>query len=162
MATGKTTIGKELAHRLNKEFHEMDSLIEEMAGKSVPAIFKEDGEIRFREYEMAVCKEIASKKNSVISCGGGVIMNKLNIDYLKLSSEIILLEASPKVIYMRAMAEGKEKRPKIDTEDPMDEITRLFEFRKPFYVAASEKRVNTDHKTTDQIIDEILTLIQLD
>ena len=96
MATGKTSVGKKLAENLGKDytFIEMDKMIVEKAGKSIPEIFTDDGEIRFREYEIAVCKEVSNYDNVIISCGGGVVLNKINIDYLKKNCYIILLEAS--------------------------------------------------------------------
>ncbi len=159
MATGKSTVGKVLARELNKNFLEMDALIEEKAKKSIPQIFSEDGEIRFREYEMEICKDISKKKNCVISCGGGVILNKLNIDYLKLSSEVILLKANHEEIFKRAMEEGKEKRPLLNKPNPMKEISDLLEFRKPFYMAATDKVVDTDGKTIEEIVKEIQSLL---
>jgi shikimate kinase len=159
MATGKTTIGRMLAERLNKNFIELDKLIEEKAGKPIPKIFSEDGEIRFRELEMSVCKEMSNKTDLVISTGGGVILNKLNIDYLKISSEIILLEASPEEILGRIMKEGKEKRPMIDKPDPKGEMMKLLEFRAPFYAAATNLKITTTGKSIGQIVDDILNII---
>ncbi len=66
------------------------------AGKSIPQIFQEDGEIAFRELEIEVIKEIASKENLVIDCGGGVVLNKINIDRLKQNAIIVWLTASPR------------------------------------------------------------------
>ncbi|MDP2931225.1 MAG: shikimate kinase, partial [Chloroflexota bacterium] len=61
MGTGKTAVGKALAEKLGKQFIEMDALIEQKAGKPIPRIFAEDGEIAFRELELAVTKEIAAR-----------------------------------------------------------------------------------------------------
>ncbi|MHA1291331.1 MAG: shikimate kinase [Promethearchaeota archaeon] len=158
MATGKTTIGKILAEKLGKDykFIEMDQLIVEEAGKSIPEIFKEDGEIRFREYEIAICKRVSQMHKVIISCGGGVVLNKINIDYLKQNCFIILLKATAEEIYKRAMKDGKETRPVIDKEDPEAEINRVLTFRKPFYEAAAEITVDTTNKSIENIIKEIL------
>ncbi len=161
MATGKSTVGRKLAQNLDMDFLEMDEMIEKKAGKSIPKIFKEDGEIRFRELEMSVCKDLSNSKNSVISAGGGVVLNKLNIDYLKISSKIILLEATADEIYERAIKEGKEKRPLIDKPNPRKEVNDLLEFRKPFYEAASQYQVQTDDKDTSEIVDEIINLLKI-
>ncbi|MBD3228548.1 MAG: AAA family ATPase, partial [Candidatus Lokiarchaeota archaeon] len=103
MGTGKSSVGKLVAKRLDKKFIEMDDVIVELAGKSIPSIFKENGEITFREYEIKTCKNLSKKKNTVISCGGGIILNKINLDYLHRSSVIICLEATPDEIYKRTM-----------------------------------------------------------
>ncbi|MHA1727587.1 MAG: shikimate kinase [Promethearchaeota archaeon] len=159
MGTGKTTVGKILADKLGKEFLEMDKIIEKKANKSIPEIFSEDGEIKFRELEMEVAKELSGKKDSVIAAGGGVVLNKLNIDYLKRTAEIILLKATPKDIYDRISLDGKEKRPLLNNEDPMGEIKKLLEFRKPFYEMATNTSVSTHNKTLRKITEEIITII---
>ncbi|MFX1298199.1 MAG: shikimate kinase [Promethearchaeota archaeon] len=156
MGTGKTVIGAKLAEALNKVFFEMDEMIVEKAGKSIPEIFAEDGEIRFRELEMQVCKEASQKKNVVIACGGGVVLNKLNIDYLKQSSVVICLKTSPKVIFQRTMKEGKEKRPLLNKPDPMHEIKKLLEFRAPFYNAATEYQVDTSDLLIAEVVEKII------
>jgi shikimate kinase len=157
MATGKTSVGRILADQFGKnyKFIEMDDLIVEKAGKSIPDIFKEDGEIRFRELEMAVCKEVSNLDYVVISCGGGVVLNKLNIDYLKQNCIIILLKATAEEIYDRAMKDGQETRPVINKEDPKAEIDKVLQFRKPFYAAAAEISIETTGKNFKEIVHEI-------
>ena len=82
MGTGKTAVGQALAERLGKEFIETDTLIEVKAGRSIPEIFRRHGETAFRELEIEAIKEIAGRDNAVIACGGGVVLNKINIDRL--------------------------------------------------------------------------------
>ena len=81
MATGKSTVGKALRDRLGKSYNfiETDQIIIELAGKTIPKIFAEDGEERFRDYEVEACKTVARLTKSIISCGGGVVLNKKNI-----------------------------------------------------------------------------------
>ncbi|MBY8982250.1 MAG: shikimate kinase [Candidatus Lokiarchaeota archaeon] len=162
MASGKTTIGENLVKELGEDFRfiEMDMMIVEKAGKSIPEIFSDDGEIRFREYEIAVCKEISSYQKVVISCGGGVVLNKINIDYLKRNCYIVLLEASVDTIFQRAMKDGKETRPVIDKEDPKKEIEKVLNFRAPFYKAAAEITIDTSNRQIDEIINLILNEIK--
>ena len=72
MATGKSTIGKALKECLGKDykFIETDQIIIKIAGKSIPKIFEEDGEAKFREYEIEACRNAAQISKSIISCGG--------------------------------------------------------------------------------------------
>ena len=158
MATGKTTVGKELVRELGKEYRlvEMDDMIIEDAGKSIPEIFSEDGEIRFREYEIAACKKASKYYNIVISCGGGCVLNKVNIDYLKQNCHIVLLQTSAEEIYKRCMKDGPETRPVIDKSDPKAEIERVLVFRKPFYEAAAEIIVDTTMRDIGDIVNEII------
>ncbi len=158
MATGKSTVGKELKKYLGKEykFIETDQLIVEMAGKSIPIIFSEDGEDKFREYEVEACKKAAKSKKAVISCGGGIVLNKVNVENLKKTCHIVLLTASSKEIYNRVMKDGKETRPVIDKEGPMKEIESALKQREPYYKMSTEIIINTTDKTIDEIIGEII------
>ena len=83
MGTGKTSVGRALAHRLECIFIETDQMIIEAAGKSIPEIFAES-EINFREYEIQACKKAALERDVVISTGGGVVLNAVNQTQLKL------------------------------------------------------------------------------
>src|SRR4030042_3993286 len=105
MGTGKTVVGKVLAKKLAKEFIELDAIIEKKAGRSIPEIFRQDGEIRFRELEIEAVRTVANKKNVVIACGGGIVLNTINIDRLRKGSVIICLTASPAVILRRTAAD---------------------------------------------------------
>ena len=158
MATGKTSVGNKLANQLgnNYKFIETDQIIIEDAGKSIPKIFAEDGEITFREYEIAACKKASKYEKHIISCGGGVVLNKINIDYLKQNCYIVLLQTTAEEIFQRAMSNGQETRPVIDKEDPKREIENVLNFRKPFYEAAAEIIVDTTNKSIDEIVKEII------
>jgi len=158
MATGKSTVGKALKEYLgiDYKFIETDQLIIEMAGKAIQNIFSEDGEEKFREYEIEACKKAANFKKAVISCGGGIVLNKTNIENLKKTCHIVLLTASPKEIYNRVMKDGKETRPVINKEDPMKEIESALKQREPYYNITAEIAINTTDKTIDEIVGEII------
>jgi len=158
MATGKTSVGQKLAEFLGNEYQfvETDQLIIEDVGKSIPKIFAEDGEITFREYEITACKKASKYEKHIISCGGGIVLNKINIDYLKQNCYVVLLQTTAKEIYKRAMNDGQETRPVIDKEDPKREIENVLNFRKPFYEAAAEIIVDTTNKSIDEIVKEII------
>ncbi len=157
MATGKTFVGKNLAQKLDKEYVDVDSLIVKESGKSIPRIFEEDGEIRFRELEMEIVKKVSGRKDIVIDCGGGVVLNKINIDRLKQNSNIILLTASPEVILERILKE-KGKRPLLEIPDRMEEIKRLLSFREPFYNRSCDYKIDTSNLTVDEVVDKILKI----
>ena len=163
MATGKSTVGKALKARLGKEykFIETDQIIIEMAGKSIPKIFADDGEAKFRDFEIEACKKAARSSKSIISCGGGVVLNKINIEILKKTCHIVLLIATPEVIYSRAMSEGKENRPIINKKDPFKEIEKILRYREPYYNSSAEIIINTTEKSIERIVEEILIQTKL-
>ncbi len=159
MATGKTMVGKFLAEYLGNDYRfvETDQIIIKDAGKSIPEIFAEDGEITFRECEIAACKKASKFRRVIISCGGGIVLNKINIDYLKRNCHIVLLQATAEKIYERAMKNGQETRPVIDKDDPKKEIEMVLIFRKPFYEGAAEIIIDTTWKSIEEIVNEIIT-----
>ena len=75
MGTGKTAVGRVLADRLSMQFIELDAIIEQRAGKTIPEIFVQDGEIAFRELEIEATRDVAEKENTVVACGGGVVLS---------------------------------------------------------------------------------------
>jgi len=161
MGTGKTVVGEALAKKLNKEFVELDSLIERKAGKSITEIFQQNGEIAFRALEIEVTKEVAKGKNLVIACGGGLVLNKINIDRLRNESIIVYLTASPRIILKRILNNGEE-RPLLKTPNKALEIQELLKFRKPFYERAADIKVNTSKLDIDSITEQIISKLKQD
>ena len=161
MGAGKTEVGKVLAKKLNKEFVELDSLIERKAGKSITEIFQQDGEIAFRELEIEVTKEISKGKNLIIACGGGIVLNKINIDRLRNESRIVYLTASPRIILKRIVNDGEE-RPLLKTPDKAMEIQELLRFRKPFYERAADIKVDTSKLDIDSVAEQIISKLEQD
>ncbi len=161
MATGKSAVGKVLAEKLRRKFVELDSLIEQKAGKSIPEIFQQNGEVAFRELEIEVAKEITSQKNLVIACGGGIVLNKINIDRLKTSSVIVCLTACPNIILKRTLADG-EGRPLLNVSDRASEIRELLRFREPFYKRAADIKLNTSKLDIDSVAEQIITKLEED
>ncbi|HAG08836.1 MAG TPA: shikimate kinase, partial [Desulfotomaculum sp.] len=101
MGVGKSTIGRLLAYRLGWEFIDTDARIEELAGKTIPQIFAQEGEACFREKESQLVKELARQEKLVIATGGGMVVNPVNAALLKQSGIFIYLVADPAVIYRR-------------------------------------------------------------
>ncbi|OGN99326.1 MAG: hypothetical protein A2Y89_07445 [Chloroflexi bacterium RBG_13_51_18] len=159
MGTGKTVVGRLLAQKLRKDFVELDAEIEKKAGRSIPEIFRLDGEVRFRELEIEVVKDISTRKNAVIACGGGIVLNKINIDRLKKKSVIICLTALPSVILKRT-APDKNGRPLLDVADRAREIKKLLDFRRPFYTRSADIIINTSRLGIDSAAEKILETLK--
>jgi shikimate kinase len=159
MGTGKTVVGKALAEKLGKEFIELDALIERKAGKTIPEIFQQDGEIAFRELEIEAAREVSRKRNVIIACGGGVVLNKINIDRLKKESVIVYLTASPEVILKRTSSDRNE-RPLLEATDKASEVRRLLQFRKPFYERAAGITIDTSKLDIDSVVTRIIEKVK--
>lgn len=155
MGTGKTAVGKVLAEKLDKQFIELDALIEQRAGKTIPEIFQQDGEIAFRELEIEATRDAAERENTVIACGGGVVLNQINIDRLRRKSVIVYLTASPEVILERTSSDTDE-RPLLVAEDKVSRVAGLLKFRQPFYERAADITVDTSTLDVGEVTGKII------
>jgi shikimate kinase len=156
MGTGKTSVGQELAKKMGWRFVEVDALIEQMAGKSIPDMFAGDGEITFREWEIEAIKQVARGKYQVISCGGGAVLNTINIARLKETSVMILLTASPDTVLKRTAADRDTRPVLMGAEDPAARIKELLKFRKPYYERSADIIVNTSKLSLTEVADLII------
>lgn len=156
MGTGKTAAGRLLAEKLGRGFIELDALIEQIAGKTIPEIFAKDGETAFRELEIEATRDVAGKENTVVACGGGVVLNQINIDRLRKHSVIVYLTASPEAILKRTLSDTNE-RPLLVAEDKTGEVRKLLEFRQPFYERAADITVDTSGLEVAGVVEQIIT-----
>ena len=161
MGTGKTIVGQLLAQKLEREFLDMDLMIEQKTGKSIPDIFRQDGQIAFRELEMEIAKDVSDKDKAVISCGGGIVLNQVSIDRLRLKGRIIYLTAAPSVILKRVSREVGQ-RPMLDVDNPVLAIRRMLKQRQPFYDRAADLTINTSRLDTDAVAEQIIDKLKED
>jgi len=119
MGSGKSSLGKKLSTRLNREFIDSDSLIEEREGKSISSIFSENGEVYFREIEREVLHGLNADKQSVVSLGGGACCSDENWNFLENNGLIIYLKEKPQVLLGRLRI-NKNERPLIANLDDND------------------------------------------
>lgn len=126
--SGKSTVGPELAGRLGVPFVELDEEVERAAGVSVREIFEREGEARFRELEAAALVEVASRDPSVVSCGGGVVLEPANRVTLRATGEVVFLSVPLEVL--RSRIPPSADRPLIRAEGDLE---RLFRERGSLY-----------------------------
>lgn len=153
MGSGKTTIGRQLAVRLDRKFYDSDREIEKMTGVDVALIFEIEGEEGFRLREIKMINELAKKQKSVIATGGGSVLSEENRACLKLNGKVIYLKSSQEKLFERTCRD--KKRPLLDTEDRMATIKELLEKRGPLYEEIADLIICTDHRPINQIINKI-------
>lgn len=158
MGTGKSRVGRLLAEKLNFEYMDTDTRIEEREEREIPCIFEENGEAYFRKVESEVLKEILNfQKQLVIATGGGIVLSAENRQLLQRETFPILLEASPSVIYNRI--KDDDHRPLLSVKDPRQKISNLLDKRRHYYNCFSFS-VNTDDLTPHEICDYIVNILE--
>jgi len=157
MASGKTLSSRELARRMNRQRVSTDELIEEREGMAIKKIFAEKGEAYFRKLEADVVREIASQKNLVIDCGGGIAANEDNLKALQASGISFYLYATPEAVLRRT--KGKTDRPLLNVEDPLGTIKKLLAQRDPHYRQA-DFVVDSNDDNIGKVVDDILSILK--
>lgn len=157
MASGKSSVGKNLASKLNMKFIDTDSLIEKKLSKKITEIFKENGEQYFRQQETKVIEEVAAFTSCIISCGGGVVLNNYNIELLRKNGIIVNLYASAQEVYKR-ISNNKDRPLLQDTS--VEKIQKLMDYRKPFYENC-DICIETDDLSVEKITDLIVSKISV-
>ena len=161
MGAGKTTIAASLQEKLEMNRVEMDDLIVQKQGMSVSEIFDEYGETYFRNLESNCLIELQKQKQTIVSCGGGIIVRPDNKDQMKKNGRVVLLTARPETVLERVR--DSDERPLLNNNMNVEFIKKLMEKRRERYQEAADITVSTDGKTTSQICEEIISkLIALD
>lgn len=158
MGTGKTTVGKLLARQLNYDFVDTDELIEARAGKTVPEIFQEMGEVAFREMEGAVARELAERQGVVISTGGRLMLDPGNAAALSRTGRVFCLVATPEEILERVTKDTTHARPLLAVPNPMERIVELMQLRQDDY--GKFPQMVTSERTPDAVTKNLVGLFQ--
>lgn len=155
-SAGKTTIGKMLENRMQKEFIDLDDIIIEKAGKSIPEIFEESGEAGFRAIETEASIEVSKLNNKIIATGGGTIKHKVNMDYLRQNGITIFIDRD-----VDKLISSDPNRPLSKSTDALEKMhaERLPLYQKyAAYVAVN----NSDIESTVTEIEEAYRSILID
>ncbi|MEA2064808.1 MAG: shikimate dehydrogenase [Patescibacteria group bacterium] len=159
MGSGKTTVGKVLAEKLNRNFIDLDAEIEKRAKSSITEIFAKHGEARFRKMEKDALKSVLKNKTAVIACGGGVILKKENRELLKKFSTVIFLEAKAEIIAARL--KNDKSRPLLDGSDKekIKKIKEMIKKRIAFYQEVSDCEIDTNMRSPKKPVEKIVRFL---
>lgn len=156
MGTGKTTIGRRLAHELGKEFIDTDERIEQLEGRSIAAIFAADGEASFREIERSVVAA-AVKRDAVVATGGGAIADPANYACMHEAGPIVCLTADIETILQRA-AGDEHCRPLLEDAAPPARVRQLLSERAAAY-AQADVTIDTSEASVEAVVREIRSFL---
>ena len=156
--SGKTEVGKILAEELEKDFLDIDELLEDKTGCSIETIISTDGWDHFREIERNIIEDVSRRDNLVIATGGGVVMDERNIKNLKRNGWIVWLNGKREVLKKRMDKEQKlgKVRPSLTGEDPLEEIKQVLDVRIPLYKKAAAFVVDTSILTPSEVAASII------
>lgn len=153
MGCGKTTVGKALAARLGCEFADLDELIVQTEGRTIPEIFSQSGEEYFREVETRlIC---SFDRPAVVALGGGAVMKKENTEAMSRLGVLIFIDTDFDACYSRIC--GDKNRPLAANSDKA-ELLQRYEARLPIYRSASDVTVSGIGSPED-IASEIIKYI---
>jgi shikimate dehydrogenase len=147
--SGKTAVGKILAQRLGRELIEMDELIAEKAGLSIPQIVKEHGWERFRDLEEELAAEVAKRDNIINATGGGVVIRELNVSRLKQNGLVVWLNAAVDTLLERIGDD--DQRPLLTGKSRREDMEITLAEREPLYQKAADITIDTENKTPEAI-----------
>jgi shikimate kinase len=155
---GKSRVGRLVAERLRWRFVDTDAEIERRAGRSVQDIFAAEGEERFRALEREVIVQAAQPAGTVISTGGGAILDPANREVLFAANLVICLDASVEQIAAR-LARTRIRRPLLAGDDPVATIRGLKAERTPLYSLA-HRTIVTDDRTLGEVAADVIDVLR--
>jgi len=157
MGSGKSSVGRRLAKRLGCPFVDLDAVIVAAAGKSINAIFAEEGEPAFRALESTCLERVLAGGRSLIATGGGVVISEANRELMMRHGVVINLRVSLPQLLERLS--GATDRPLYAGEDAAERMDKLMAEREQFYRVA-HIRIDTDGKSVEDVAAEILRFLK--
>ncbi|HUU92728.1 MAG TPA: shikimate kinase [Phycisphaerae bacterium] len=156
--TGKTTVGRILAEKLEWPLVDTDTLVQQRAGRSIKEIVAEGGWPEFRRIEREVVADVSAADRQIISAGGGAILDDANTRALRAGGKVVLLTCAPETIWERMKADPKTlaERPDLTDSGGIAEIRDLLDQRRDKYDAACHYRIQTDRFAPDEAAGRIL------
>ncbi|MBX2883490.1 MAG: shikimate kinase [Granulosicoccus sp.] len=158
MGSGKTSVGRQLAKRLNYEFYDSDREIEARCGVDIPTIFEYEGEEGFRDRESSILDELTAKPGIVLATGGGSILREQNQIYLKERGITILLSVELKEQLRRISLNSN--RPLLKVDDPASTLAAIMEVRAPIYKAMADIEISTNSSRMQNVLNRIMKQIE--
>jgi shikimate kinase len=157
--SGKTTVGRLLAERLECKFLDADVELEAGAGRSIAEIFAAEGESGFRAREAKLLAELARLDGHVIACGGGMVLRPENRERLRNTGLCVWLAGEPATLCRRIDCDPTtaSRRPALTNLSGSAEMERLVREREPHYREVAHLAVDTDGRSPDEVVSAILS-----
>ena len=155
---GKSTIGRALAKRLGKAFHDSDAEIEARTGVRIPVIFEIEGEPGFRRRESEVIARMTQMQNVVLATGGGAVLDPANRAVLRERGFVLYLFATPRELWRRTRHD--KSRPVLQGDDLKKRLDELFEKRDPLYRETADLVAETGRQSVSALVTQLMPQIE--
>ena len=158
--SGKSTVGRSLAHRMQLPFSDSDAVIEQRLGCAIRDYFEREGEAAFRDVEQAVIDELTRGGASlVLATGGGAVLRPINRQRLRERGTVIYLRSSPEQLFKRLRHDTK--RPLLQVADPLKRLRALYDERDPLYRECAHFVIDTRGASLSALVHRILMQLEL-
>ena len=151
MGSGKTTVGRALAHALDREFVDLDRAVVKRAGRRIPQIFAKSGEEHFRDLEhKLLLNSLEDHPRSVVACGGGIVLRPDNRELLREAATVFLREDT-RVLYDRTRGAGRPLR-----AASLEEFERRYAERLPLYREVTDFEIEVGGRSPAEVAEEVI------
>ena len=157
--SGKSTVGRQLARRLQVPFVDSDHVVEQKLGCSIREYFEREGEESFRDVEESVIEELARRHQGVLSTGGGSVLRPANRENLRNAGKVVYLKSSPDELFRRLRHDMN--RPLLQVADPMSRLRELFVARDPLYRETAHFVLETGRPSVATLVNMIVMQLEL-
>jgi shikimate kinase len=157
--SGKSTVGRQLARRLQLPFLDSDHAIEQRLGCSIRDYFEREGEDSFRDVEEAVIDELTSLASGVLSTGGGSVLRPANRQHLRERGHVVYLRSSPDELFRRLRHDVN--RPLLQVADPLGRLRELYTERDPLYRETAHFVIETGRPSVSTLVNMIVMQLEL-
>ena len=157
MGAGKSSVGRCLHRQTGWALNDTDESVASKFGISIPEIFAEHGEKKFREAETEVLRRTRTEEQTIIITGGGIVLRKENVEILRRSGVIVWLDGDEETLFARAR---KKNRPLLQTENPRKAFSEILGARRPLYANIADIRVDSSVLTDEEVAVAILAKLR--
>ena len=158
--SGKSTIGRQLAHRTGVPFIDLDHRLEQTLGTTIRSFFETEGEARFRDLEARALADVATQPGGMVfSTGGGAVLRAENRAVLRRFGPVLYLHASPEEIFRRVKHD--RTRPLLQGGNPLDKLRDLYTQRDGLYRDTAHYVIETGRPTVHALVHTILMQLEM-
>ncbi|MFZ2857718.1 shikimate kinase [Acidovorax sp.] len=158
--SGKSTVGRQLAHRAGVPFIDLDHRLERTIGTTIRHFFEVEGEARFRDLESQLLAEVAQLPGGlVLSTGGGAVLRPENREVLRQFGNVLYLRASPEEIYKRVKHD--KTRPLLQGGNPLEKLRELYAQRDPLYRETAHYVIETGRPSVSTLVNMVMMQLEM-